>query len=72
MLVDENEVCDPRTQWLKQDGVFTLRLNLDDVGISDQHGLEGSLKHNSGPGAELKRYAKSIGGSVYVKDKRRQ
>jgi len=57
LLVNENQVCGSGTQRLKENGAFILRLNRDDVRIIEQHSIVGSLKQNSGRGAEFKRDA---------------
>jgi hypothetical protein len=54
LVVNENEVCGSETQRLEQDRTVVLRLNVDDIRISDQDGFEGSPKHDGGPDAEFK------------------
>jgi hypothetical protein len=74
LLVNEDEICGSGTEWLEQNGAFGLRLNVDDIGISDQHSVESSLKHKSRPGAELKSDAGGrsldarFGGSAVIAD----
>ena len=48
------DIFNRRAQRLEQNGAFILRLNVDDIGVSDQHCFEGSLKHDGGPGADFK------------------
>jgi hypothetical protein len=56
-LIDENQVCGSGIQRLKQNRAVGPGLNVDDFRISDQHGFEGPLEHDSGPDAQFKRDA---------------
>jgi hypothetical protein len=51
-LVNENEVCGPGIKWLEDYRPVAVRMNIDDIRIADQDGLEGSLKREGRPGTE--------------------